>query len=54
MRTLDLVQTMPVDINGARDAVVVEPKIDYEGRPIKILEKDILVTVSIAKKGEPR
>jgi len=29
--------------------ITIEPKIDYQGRPIRILEKDITVKVFIAR-----
>jgi len=50
MASFARLQTMPIDIQGARNgAVTVEPKIDYDGKPIKLLEHDITVTVYIER-----
>jgi len=40
---------MPIDIERARENITIEPRIDYEGRPIRILEKGITVRVFITK-----
>jgi len=49
MGTLDKLQTMPIDIQGVRSTITVEPKIDYQGKPIKLFEKDITVQVFIER-----
>jgi YbbR domain-containing protein len=49
IRTFSVLQTMPIDVQDAKDPVTVEPKIDYQGKPVKILEQDISVTISIQK-----
>jgi YbbR domain-containing protein len=46
---LDKLQTMPIDIQGATASVTVEPKIDYQGQPIKILEQHIIVSIFIER-----
>lgn len=46
---LDKLQTMPIDILGAAESVTVEPKIDYQGQPIKILEQHIIVSIFIER-----
>jgi len=50
MQALTTIRTMPIDIEGLREPVSVTPKIDYQGRPITIVEKDISVTVTIRKR----
>lgn len=47
MKTLAKLETMPIDIQGAREYLTVEPKINYQGKPVKLLEKDIMVRVNI-------
>ena len=42
-------QTMPIDIQGAKENVIVEPKIDYQGQPVKLLEENISVRISIER-----
>ena len=49
MKTLDKLETMPIDIQGAREVLTVEPKIDYQGQPVKLLEKSIIVRVTIER-----
>jgi len=52
MTKLLALETMPIDIEGARETLTVEPKIDYQGQPAKLLEKNITVRVSI-ERGKP-
>ena len=49
MKTLDKLETMPIDIQGARESLTVEPKIDYQGQPVKLLEKSIIVRINIER-----
>jgi YbbR domain-containing protein len=49
LQELGSIETMPIDIKGSRVNITIEPKIDYQGRPIRILEKDITVKVFIAR-----
>jgi YbbR domain-containing protein len=49
IKTFSVLQTMPIDIQDAKDPITVEPKIDYQGKAVKILEQDISVTISIHK-----
>ena len=51
MSRLDNLQTLPIDIQGARADVTVEPKIDYEGMQVKIIEKKISVRISLERKS---
>ena len=49
MKAFNELQTMPIDIQGAKDDITVEPKIDYRGQPVKLLEKNITVRISIER-----
>jgi YbbR domain-containing protein len=49
MTVLGSLQTMPIDIQGAKETLTVEPKIDYQGQPMKLLEKNIAVRISIER-----
>jgi hypothetical protein len=40
---------LPIDITGLREGTEVAPRIDYQGRPVKILEQSISVTIVIQK-----
>lgn len=49
MRPLRELRTMPIDVQGAKDDVSLEPRIDTEGKPIKLLEKDVSIRITIKK-----
>lgn len=49
MAEFDKLQTMPIDIQGVTHTIIVEPKIDYLGQPVKILEDHISVQVFIER-----
>jgi YbbR domain-containing protein len=49
MQSLDRIQTMPIDIQKATGSFTVEPKIDYEGKPVKVMDKNIAVQVKIER-----
>jgi YbbR domain-containing protein len=49
IRAFTTLQTQPIDIEGAKGPVTSEPRIDYQGKPVKILEQDITVTVIVEK-----
>lgn len=49
IQTLDSLQTMPIDIQGATDNVVIEPKIDSRGQPVRLLEKHVEVLITIER-----
>ncbi len=49
MQSLNKLETMPIDIQGARETLTTEPKIDYQGKPVKLLEKNIVVRVTIER-----
>lgn len=51
MTALDRLQTMPIDIEGAGESMTLEPKIDYQGQPVKLLDKNISVHISIRRTG---
>ena len=46
---LTTLQTMPIDIAGMKESAAVEPRIDYRGKPVKIIEQDIHIHISIQK-----
>ncbi len=49
IKALDFIQTMPIDIQGASESITIEPKIDYQGKSLKILENDIAVRIIIER-----
>jgi len=49
MKDIAFLPTLPIDISGMKGRVTVTPRIDYEGRPVKILEQDISVTIIVQK-----
>ena len=49
VKTLDSLTTMPIDIQGASANLSVDAKIDYQGRALKLLEKNIEVRITIER-----
>lgn len=50
LRSLSALRTVPIDISGAaKDLIIEQPKIEYQGRPLRIIEKDLKVRISIQK-----
>jgi YbbR domain-containing protein len=49
MTALSVLQTLPIDIQNAKENMTVEPKIDYQGQPVKLLEKDIAIRIIIER-----
>ncbi len=49
MKGLEKLGTMPIDIQGARESQTVDPKIDYQGKPVKLLDKNIAVRITIER-----
>jgi len=49
MTALDMLRTMPIDIQGADTTMTVEPKIDYQGQPVKLLASTIGVRITIER-----
>jgi YbbR domain-containing protein len=49
MTALSRLQTMPIDIQNANETLTVEPKIDYQGQPVKLLEKNIMIRIVIER-----
>lgn len=47
--TLVILQTMPIDVQDTKESVTVEPKIDYQGQSVKIIDKSIVVRVNIER-----
>jgi YbbR domain-containing protein len=46
---LTSLQTMPIDISGMKGSVAIEPRIDYRGKPFKVIEQDIHIHIGIHK-----
>lgn len=49
VKALDSLQTMPIDVQGATESVTIEPKIDYQGKSIKIIDTHISVRITIER-----
>ncbi len=49
IKTIDRLPTMPIDIQDISASVTIEPKIDYQGKPVKILAESIAVRISIER-----
>jgi YbbR domain-containing protein len=49
IRPLVLLRTMPIDVQGAKSNVNLEPRIDTEGKPIKLLDKSVSIQIKIKK-----
>jgi YbbR domain-containing protein len=49
MTALQRLQTMPIDIQDAKETMTVEPKIDYQGQPVKLLDKIIEIRIFIER-----
>lgn len=49
INTFTGLRTVPVDISGIRDKTTMEARIDYQGRPVTVLDKNIVITVMIQK-----
>ena len=49
MTALKRLQTMPIDIQDAKETMTVEPKIDYQGQPVKLLDKTIVIRIFIER-----
>ena len=49
VKTLDSLQTMPIDIQGAAENRSIEPKIDYQGQSVKLIEKNVEVRIIIER-----
>lgn len=43
------IRTLPIDITGLKARTEVSPRIDYQGKPVKILDQNITVTIVIQK-----
>lgn len=49
MKTINMVETMPIDIQRASHSITVEPRIDDQGKPVKLIEKNVAVRVTIER-----
>lgn len=46
---LTALPTMPIDIAGMKEPATIEPRIDYRGKPVKIIEQNIRIHIGIQK-----
>jgi YbbR domain-containing protein len=44
-----VLQTQPVDVSKMRESATVEARIDFQGKPVKVLEQDISITITLQK-----
>ena len=44
-----VLQTLPVDLGGMRESATVDARIDFQGKPLKVLEQDLTVTIILQK-----
>jgi hypothetical protein len=49
VKTLQSLPTLPIDIEGASKTFTVQPRIDSQGRPVRIVEKDVAVRIYVEK-----
>lgn len=49
VQSLERLSTLPIDIQGFRETTGVEPKIDYQGKQVKIIEKKIIVQIAVER-----
>jgi len=49
INTLESLQTMPIDVQGANTNLTIEPKIDYQGKSLKIVNSNISVRITIER-----
>lgn len=49
LKTLKNLHTMPIDIEGASENMTVEPKIDYQGKQVKIIDRNISVRITLER-----
>lgn len=52
LKTLEGLRTMPIEIQGAKESITVEPKIDYQGKSVKVLEKNISLRITVERTGK--
>ncbi len=52
MNTLEGLQSMPIDIQGSSESITVEPKIDYQGKQVKILDTNVTVHIIIERENK--
>ncbi len=49
VKSLDGLRTMPIDVQKATENIIVEPKIDYQGKAVKLMDRNIAVRVTIER-----
>jgi len=47
--SFSVLQTQPVDVSGMRESSNLKARIDFQGKPVKVLEEDISVTITLQK-----
>lgn len=52
MKGLRALSTLPIDISDLSGRSTVKPRIDYQGRPVKILDPDITITIVVRKERQ--
>jgi YbbR domain-containing protein len=49
MKGLENLRSLPIDIHGAKESMTVEPRIDYQGKQVKVLDKGITVRIDLER-----
>lgn len=49
IQTFTRLQTMPIDITDLKNPTTVVPRIDYQGKTVRVVEPEISVTIDIQK-----
>ncbi len=49
MQQFTALQTMPIDITDLKEQTTMTPRIDYQGKTVRVLEPDISVLINIQK-----
>lgn len=47
--TLESLASLPIDVQGADAGLTVEPKVDYQGKSLKIIDTDIIARIAIER-----
>ena len=49
LHAIERLHTMPIDIQGIHETTSVEPRINYQGKQVKIIEKNISVQITLER-----
>ncbi len=52
IKPLSGLRTMPISVQGATGPLTVEPRIDYRGKPIAVVDKGVTVKIKIRKQSK--